>query len=460
MRNTVVVVAITLLCMACLCFSHDLEHDHTAYDKREPYFLRYSEHPLPVTSSKYVTESLLGDYPANITVLHVHLALTNDTTQMVATWLTRVDARSTCQYGTKSGMYTNFAYGSSHSYFYNVGYIHDVIMTGLTPETKYFYRCGDASYNAWSSEFSFISQPVNNNFPNKPYKFAIYGDMGVLNSQNTSNLLLKALKNHEYHAVVHVGDISYADDYPPSQYESVLDEWFVEMENVTANVPYMVCPGNHEYPYNFTVYKERFRMPGAESGSYTNMYHSWNYGNIHFIALSTEPLADDILGYDSVQYRWLEEDLRKAHENRDQYPWIIVYAHRPMYCSAVYDGCMPPSLLVVRNAWSKIFKKYKVDLAFWGHMHAYERTYPVYDADVISYDYNDLKGLPHFMVGAAGCNEGLYSWQPTQPDWSAFRISEYGFGELQVFNSTHADWKYIQSSNGEVLDYITISRKP
>merc|ERR1712137_409309 len=39
---------------------------------------------------------------------------------------------------------------------------------------------------------------------------------------------------------------------------------------------------------NFTTYKEKFRMPGNESGSGTNMFYSFDFYNIHFVAISTE----------------------------------------------------------------------------------------------------------------------------------------------------------------------------
>ena len=37
-----------------------------------------------------------------------------------------------------------------------------------------------------------------------------------------------------------------------------------------------------------------------------------------------------------IQLQWLQEDLKKANENRQKNPWIIVAGLQPMYCS---DNC-------------------------------------------------------------------------------------------------------------------------
>jgi hypothetical protein len=39
---------------------------------------------------------------------------------------------------------------------------------------------------------------------------------------------------------------------------------------------------------NFTAYLHRFRMPFAESGAVNNMWHSFDYGLVHFVSISTE----------------------------------------------------------------------------------------------------------------------------------------------------------------------------
>lgn len=60
--------------------------------------------------------------------------------------------------------------------------------------------------------------------------------------------------------------------------------------------------------------------------------YSWNYGLVHFIAISTE--HDYSPG--SPQYVWLENDLQSV--NRSKTPWVVIAGHRAMYCSQVSAG--------------------------------------------------------------------------------------------------------------------------
>ena len=92
----------------------------------------------------------------------------------------------------------------------------------------------------------------------------------------------------------------------------------------------MTCPGNHEWHYNFSNYKARFNMPGDTNN---NMFFSFDIGPVHFVSISTEFYY--FLNYGLVQvmsqYSWLESDL--ARVDRSVTPWVVVYGHRPMYCT-------------------------------------------------------------------------------------------------------------------------------
>ena len=53
--------------------------------------------------------------------------------------------------------------------------------------------------------------------------------------------------------------------------------------------------------------------------------YSVDYGNIHFLVMSTE----DNFTVGSIQYKYLENDLSKV--NKSNTPWIILIGHRYIY---------------------------------------------------------------------------------------------------------------------------------
>ena len=93
-------------------------------------------------------------------------------------------------------------------------------------------------------------------------------------------------------------------------------------------------------------------------------------------------------------FRWLEKDLMEANRNRSLRPWIVLFGHRPMYCSTehtfAYQDCTKWSTFtrtglpfVHLYGMEKLLKQYNVDLVFWAHMHNYERFWPIYDYKVV-----------------------------------------------------------------------------
>jgi acid phosphatase type 7 len=82
----------------------------------------------------------------------------------------------------------------------------------------------------------------------------------------------------------------------------------------------------------------RFKMPKSPD----NSYYTFKIGSAIFIGISTEVYyEDEINDFDSSikQREWLEYVLYNANlpENRARNPWIIVYGHRPLYCSSASD---------------------------------------------------------------------------------------------------------------------------
>ena len=73
-------------------------------------------------------------------------------------------------------------------------------------------------------------------------------------------------------------------------------------------------------------------------------------------------------------------------------PWIILYGHRPMYCSSSdeVDYMCNETTNPMKNGFPKLgipgietlLWRYNVDVAIWAHEHNYERMWPVYDGKV------------------------------------------------------------------------------
>jgi len=360
--------------------------------------------------------------------VRVHLSLTGDVTEMVVMWQTAdMKSATLCRYGTSSGLYTQNVTGTSDSYTtksYSSGLIHTAILINLFPSTIYFYQCGDIS--AWSSEFNFTAAPIGQ----RPVRILTVGDLGTtIHSQSTIN----GMMNQPSDLIYHVGDMSYADVDT-----SVWDEWFDMVQPIASTMPLMVLPGNHENYYNFVSFKKLFLMPSRHSGSTgDNFYYSFDYSYIHFISLSSE--SD--YSQSSVQYAWLQSDL--ARVNRVKTPFIVVGWHRPWYSSSTAHQGEGTKMM---QAMESLLYSFKVDLCITGHVHSYERTYPVYNWKITK------DGPIHVVVGDGGNREGIPPFQPQQPNWSAIRIPQYGYSIFNVFNRTHLHFEMHQDDNWHIVD--------
>ena len=297
-------------------------------------------------------------------------------------------------------------------------------------------------------------------------RLAIYGDMGAKNAQSLSRLQ-EETQHGNLDAIFHVGDFAYDMHTDNAR---VGDQFMRQIETIAAYIPYMTCVGNHEAAYNFSNYVNRFSMPG--DGDHRNLWYSFNIGHAHIIALSTEVYFSNTSDANQVsnQLRWLEQDLISAttQSNREERPWIITMGHRPMYCSnnkdGNCDGSNPQSeVSIVRKALEDLFFKYGVDLAFWGHLHSYERSWPMHDFKVmngsISRPYNDAPAPIHIIAGSAGCDENRTSFIEEQPDWSASRANDYGYTKMTIHNGSHLYCEQISDDkNGSIIDHFWVTK--
>ena len=201
--------------------------------------------------------------------------------------------------------------------------------------------------------------------------------------------------------------------------------WLELIEPIAEKTKIVI--GNHEVDSS-KLLKDYMNYFGLE-----NQYYSFNQKNVHFLALSTETDFDD----ESEQYAFAKQDLEKY--SKDPFiDWIIVFYHRYIYGS----GSGLEEEKDFRETYHPLFDKYKVDLALQGHLHVYERTYPITfnnedgDEPIVQDNnpnlYKNPKGTIFLTVGTGGAHDMQLS---SLKDFSVEGIAgEFGILNIQIEN--------------------------
>eukprot|EP00929_Paragymnodinium_shiwhaense_P111903 TRINITY_DN80179_c0_g1_i1.p1 TRINITY_DN80179_c0_g1~~TRINITY_DN80179_c0_g1_i1.p1 ORF type:complete len:409 (-),score=81.61 TRINITY_DN80179_c0_g1_i1:208-1434(-) len=374
-----------------------------------------------------------------------HLAVTSTPGELIVTYVTKDGDSSSCEVdgvGSFSGSTRTYTDGGWQ------GVIHAVKLTGLNASTSYDYSCAGEK-----RQLRTPPPPAT-----LPIKIAAVADLGSACPKPgcgdaTIAALAKAMANQEAHALVHAGDIAYT-----SGDQDVWDEYMREMDPSVSRVPYMVCPGNHEHYFDFSGYRHRFDMPDNNGeASQKNLWSSFDIGGVHFLALSTEHTKSPDI---EAQVAFVEADLKKAAANRQSVPWIVVYGHKPLYCSTEdYYDCKIGSIHL-RTLFEDLFRKYGVDLYLTGHLHNYERTWPLFNGTVEAQSYSNIKDTVHVVIGSAGDDEGLTDRWETCPSWSVVREGKHvGYAELTFQNATTMDFRYLNAATGNLIDSFTLTKE-
>jgi hypothetical protein len=446
---------------------------------------------------------------------------------------------SVVQFGTTAANLTGLATGTAKTYTYNYNttyafqgnntlnytspVLHSVTASGLKPGTQYFYRVGDGT--AFSGILNFTLPAIGA----YPLRIIAVADWGLSsNSSSTLAHILASINAVNGSAIgQYIGDFCYADTWfsngsvsaPNTAYEGVpnsgtwqpvWDAWMEFIQPFASQVLINSAVGNHEEEQLadgslFKSVQSRWNVPLASSYSDNYNFHSINAGPVHSIYMS--PYTDYTFG--SQQYMWLINDLQNV--NRSVTPWITVNMHHPW----VTTDSSYKEYEQMRTILEPITYRYGVDVFFYGHVHSYERTAPMYNWTV------DPCGAVHITIGDAGNSEGLsgvvssagveqdhvyedynggcpnvttpypsymnvvrpvtfpYNYYERvltfqadgnstgvgnppgycykeQPGWSQYRESSFGHGTLDFINTTHALWNWHRNQDGLAVATDTI----
>lgn len=192
----------------------------------------------------------------------------------------------------------------------------------------------------------------------------------------------------------------------------------------------------------------------------SNQYYSYNIKDIHVLTMATE----QTFSIGSKQYNFVVKDLETAATD-SKIKWIIVNMHIPLYASPNTCGessCAGDKSL--RDTYHALFDKYGVDFVLEGHVHNYQRSYPIkYNQQDPSKPlvtsssrnaYNNPDGEIYAIVGTGGVNlhglSGKSAFMASQQD-SKFGVLDFNF------NGDRLDAKYI-SNDGKIMDQFSITK--
>lgn len=190
----------------------------------------------------------------------------------------------------------------------------------------------------------------------------------------------------------------------------------------------------------------------------TTQFYSFDYQNVHFLAMSTE----DSYEKGSIQYRFVDNDLKKTTSNNN-IDWIVVFYHRIAYTSPGLVG----SIADFRNTYHPLFDKYDVDIVLQAHTHNYQRSYPITyntsnssnpiitDKDISN--YADPNGTIFAIVGTAGSNV-IHNLTETPAKFTAKQFYGYGFLNLDFINNGTTMVGEFHDNDNTIKDSFSITK--
>lgn len=315
---------------------------------------------------------------------------TGTPTSVVVRWRTDVNTSSRVRYGTNSSALNTIVHNSAQTRE------HVVSLTGLSPNTRYYYSVGNSNVLASGPDYFFVTAPAQA----KPTRLWVLGDAG------TRNFNQRAVRDAYYSFTderhtdlwLMLGDNAYSTGRD-TEYQAAVFDMYPHMLRKSVLWPAL---GNHDTafdtdPPSDLPYFQIFTLPtGAEAGgvpSGTEKYYSFDYGNIHLIVLDS--MSSD-RSTNSPMCNWLRADLMETTKE-----WIFAYWHHPPYTKGSHDSDTEHELIEMRENILPILESFGVDLVMTGHSHCYERSFLLHG----HYGFSDSL-FPEMIIDSGSGREG------------------------------------------------------
>ncbi len=265
--------------------------------------------------------------------------------------------------------------------------IHEVVIDGLSPGHRYPYEV-ECEGEVQRGEFATAPAAT------APFSFVVFGDSRT----NVSNhrRLVARVRREVPDFILDTGDLV-DDGAREGDWQTFFD---VEAELLRENVMFPSI-GNHDRQGRGRTadnYRKYFSLP--ENSPDPERYYAFTYGNSRFLILDSNSYSFAL----TDQTAWIERQLEEARLDPG-IGHIFVSMHHPPFSVALHGGQAE-----LRNAWTPLFERYRVDAVFSGHDHCYERA--------------ERNGVHYIVSGGGGAPLYPRSHRPSEVDTDAYRYFE------------------------------------
>lgn len=312
-------------------------------------------------------------------------------------------------------------------------FIQEIILSDLESATQYFYNIKARSSDGEIIESGVLTfaTAVEDNMP---YSYVVIGDTEA--RAHINDQLSKLIWAERPNFMIIAGDLT-DGGLQSNKYEWNY-EYFQGMNQIVSRIPVFPILGNGEGDVYW--YDKYHFLPG------TGENYSFKYGNSEHFLLNSNRKNDFAEG--GIYYNWLDSALSVSKAK-----WKFVTFHHAPYSSDeddygnTWEGKSDQGDLRIRKI-TPLFDKYDVDMVFYGHLHCYERSFPIMNNKI------DSEGTRYILTGGAGGN--LEDFAPTKTWFNQKTYRGHHYVKIDI-NADYLEY-YMYDINGNMIDSFNMHK--
>ncbi|MHC5028961.1 MAG: metallophosphoesterase, partial [Planctomycetota bacterium] len=310
--------------------------------------------------------------------------------------------------------------------------LHHFRLTGLRPGGKYFYRVAaiDNQGEVLDGEQLSFRTAVP---PGRAFTFVAIGD--TQSQAEVVKRISDLAYMHRPNLVVHAGDLVSTG----TNKRDWTDHFFPHMQPLIGRIPLMPVLGNHEQDAQH--YYDYMDLPEPE------YWYAFTFGDAEFFMID----GNRKLEQGSDQLAWLATALAASTAK-----WKFAVLHQPPYTSDsddygnTFETTSNRGDPNVQNIVA-LLEKHGVDICFSGHVHDYERTFPIRHGHVTSYEDGGV-----IYVTTAGGGGHLENFDPANT-WFGHKKAQYHHLAYIAVNGSHLEFQAIDE-HGRLFDVFELRK--